>query len=103
MKLQPPPGFIDTDSSMRCEPHHTHEAEPGKLSGKENCPSPVGDKSGRMPKRKRRPSSSGGEDKSAAKAESFSSGPPVEGDEVIEPRGTDVLFGRGDNINRYAS
>ena len=63
--------------------------------GKENYRSLGKNGGGRMPKRKRPPSSS-----QDTFQPPFVSIPDAEEVEIIEPRTTDVLFGRGDNINR---
>lgn len=84
---------------MRYEPHYTHEADPGKFVEKETTTVGVRTGDGRMPKRKRQPPPSQGGAEGAVQPP-FVFTPDVEEDDVIEPRTTDVLFGRGDNINR---
>lgn len=88
---------------MRSKPHYTHKIGNRKFAGKENC-CDLGKGGGeRMPKRKRQPTHKDGGKEPGTAHPLLASTPPdaeVEGDGVIEPRSTDVLFGRGDNINR---
>ena len=87
-------------SRMRCIKTFEDEEPPSKLGGKENHPDPE-----RMPKRKIPPSVNDGDETASTKEDGALTTSPKSpsGIGVAEPKDNDVLFGRGDHVNRCVS